>query len=68
MTRALTALTERSPSTWHRLFEERPVVGSGADDRMSDARHLGGDRGERLAPEMLVLGILGDISAIVFPE
>jgi hypothetical protein len=35
---------------------------------MCDARHLGGDRGERLAPEMLVLGILGDISAIVFPE
>ena len=35
---------------------------------MGDARHLGGDCGERLAPEMLVLGILGDVSAIMFPE
>ena len=32
---------------------------------MSDARHLGGDCGDCLAAEMLVLGILGDVAAIV---
>ena len=31
---------------------------------MRDARHLGGDGGDRLAPEMLVVGILGDVAAI----
>ena len=31
---------------------------------MRDARHLGGDGGDRLAAEMLVVGILGDVAAV----
>lgn len=30
---------------------------------MGDARHLGGDGGDRLAAEVLVVGILGDVAA-----
>jgi hypothetical protein len=61
---ALTAASERGPSTWHRPLIERPIVSSGADDCMRDARHLGGDGGDRLAAEMLVVGILGNVAAI----
>ena len=35
---------------------------------MRDARHLGGDGGDRLAAEMLVVGILGDVAAVARPE
>ena len=42
----------------------RTIIGSGADDRVRDARHLGDDGGDRLAAEMLVVGILGDVAAV----
>ena len=35
---------------------------------MRDASHFGRDRRERLAPEMLVLGILGNVAAVPIPE
>src|SRR5262245_35590128 len=68
MSCALTAASERGPSTWHRPLIERPIVGSGADDGVRDARHLGGDGSNRLAAEMLVAGLLGDVAAVARPE
>ena len=43
---ALTALAERGSSTWHPPFDEGPVIGTAFDDRVYDARHLGGNGGD----------------------
>src|SRR5205809_1107208 len=53
---------ERGSPTWYRPFDEGPVIGTGLDDRVNDAGHLGGDRGLRLAPEVGVMPIPGDIA------
>jgi hypothetical protein len=57
---ALTALAERGCSAWHPPFDEGPVIGTAFDHRVYDARHPGGNSGERLAPEVRVVAILGD--------
>ncbi len=59
---ALTALAERGSSTWHPPFDEGPVIGTAFDDRVYYARHLGGNGCERLAPEIRIVPILGDIA------
>ncbi len=49
-------------------FEEGPVVGTSLDEGVSDARHLGGDGGKRLAPEILIVAILGDMALELVAE
>src|SRR5215212_5035730 len=60
--RALTAHAERGSPTWHRLFNEGPVIGTALDDRVHDAGHLDGDRGQRLAPQVGIVPITGDVA------
>src|SRR5215207_8289820 len=55
--RALTAHAERGSPTWHRLFNKGPVIGTALDGRVHDAGHLGGDRGQRLAPQIGIMPI-----------
>src|ERR1700680_5067586 len=49
-------------------LREGPIVGSSLDQGMSDARHLGSDGGQGLAPEILVVAILGDVTPEVIAE
>src|SRR3954469_24478508 len=58
--RALTAHAERGSPTWRRPLNEGPVIGTALDDRVHHAGHLGGDRGQRLAPQVGIVPITGD--------
>ena len=49
--------TERGSPTWYRTLDEGPVVATGLDDGVHHARHLGGDRGQRLAPQVGVVPV-----------
>src|SRR3954452_24038264 len=55
--RALTAHAERGSPTWHRPLNKGPVIGTAFEDRVHHAGHLGGDRGQRLAPQVGLLPI-----------
>ena len=52
-----------SSSTWHRSFWEGPVICSGLDQGVNNARHLGGDGDNCLAPQILVLAIFRNMPA-----
>src|SRR3954454_1290681 len=58
--RALTAHAERGSPTWYRPLNKGPVIGTAFDDRVHHAGHLGGDRGQRLAPQVGVVPIACD--------
>src|SRR3954468_21430080 len=60
--RALTVHAERGSPTWHRPLNKGPVIGTALDDRVHDAGHLGGDRGQRLAPQVGVVPIACDVA------
>ena len=49
-------------------FEEGAVVCLGLDHGMGGARHLGGDRGERLALEMGIGVIASDVAFVLVAE
>ena len=66
--RASTALPERGPSTRRRLFEEGAVLFPAFDDGVNYARHLGGNCGERLALEIGIASISGDVALILFSK
>ena len=59
---ALTALQSGGSSTWHQPLLEGPVVCSGLDQGMNNARHLGSDGDGCLAPQILVLAIFGNVA------
>lgn len=65
---ALTALPRGALPPGHRLLDEGPAVGTALDDRVNDTGHLGGDRRERLAPEVGVAPVAGDIALELGPE
>lgn len=46
-----------------RPFKERTVLGSRLDDGVRNARHLGGERGHRLAAAIRIVGMPGDIAS-----
>ena len=65
---ALTAPAERGSPAWHRPFEEGPIIGTGFDDGMRGARHLGGNGSQRLALEIGVVAIPGDVALVLGSE
>lgn len=66
--RAPTAALERGSPAWHRPLEEGAVVDAALDDGVRGARHLRGDGRERLAPEIGIVPIPGDVSLEFAPE
>ena len=65
---ALTALTDRGPSTWYPPLEEGPVVGTAFDDGVHDAGHLGGNCSHRLAAQIGIVAILRDVAFELMTE
>ena len=59
---------ERGSPTWYRPLDEGPVVGTGLDDGVHHARHLGGDRGQRLAPQVGIVPVAGDVALELVAE
>jgi hypothetical protein len=59
---------ERDSSTWYPPFDEGPVIGTAFDDRVYDASHLGGNSGERLASEIRIVPIFGDVALEFVPK
>ena len=53
---------ERGSSAWHRPLDEGPIVGTALDDGVHDARHLGGNGCQRLALEIGIVAISGDVA------
>jgi hypothetical protein len=51
-----------------RPFEERPVLCPRLDNRVSHARHLGGERRHRLAATVGIVRVPGDISSELVAE
>src|SRR3954452_16437428 len=66
--RALTAHAERGSPTWHRPLNKGPVTGTAFDDRVHDAGHFGGDRGQRLAPQVGIVPVAGNIALELVAE
>ena len=60
--------TERGSPTWYRSLDEGPVVVTTFDDGVHHARHLGGDRGQRLAPQVGIVPIAGDVALELVAE
>ena len=60
--------SERDSPARYRPFVEGAVSFSALDDGMRCARHLGGNRSERFAPEIGIVRIPGDIARIFIPE
>src|SRR3954452_10246343 len=65
---ALTAHAERGSPTWYRPLNEGPVIGTALDDRVHHAGHLGGDCGQRLAPQVGIVPITGDVALELVAE
>jgi hypothetical protein len=65
---ALTALQREGSSTRHRSLHEGPVICSGLDQGMNNARHLGGDGDGCLASQILVLAVFGNMAAEAITE
>jgi len=65
---ALTAQQRGVLPSGVRPFDERKVLGSRLDDGMRDARHLGGERGHRLATAIRIVGMPGDIAPHLIAE
>ena len=59
---ALTAAQRGVLPSGVRPFKERTVLGSRLDDGVRNARHLGGERGHRLAAAIRIVGMSGDIA------
>src|SRR3954454_4014131 len=66
--RALTAHAERGSPTWYRPLNEGPVIGTALDDRVHHARHLDGDCGQRLAPQVRIVPITCDVALDLVAE
>ena len=60
--------TERGSPTWHRLLKEGTVIGTAFDDSVDDAGHLGGNSGERLAPQIRVVPIASNVTLELVAE
>ena len=55
-------------SAWHRPLKEGSIIGAGFDVGMNSARHLGGNGYQRLALEIGVVTVPGDVALILGPE
>ena len=56
---------ERGSSAWYRPIEEGTIIRTGPNDGMCGARHLGGNRCQRLALEIGIVAITDDIALIL---
>src|SRR5688572_30216238 len=59
---------ERGPPTWHRPLDKGPVIGTALDQRVNHTGHLGGDRGQRLAPPIGIVPVPGDVALELVAE
>ena len=59
---------ERGSPTWYRPLDEGSVIDTGLDDGVNNAGHLGGDRSQRLAPQIGIVPVSGDIALELVTE
>src|SRR5262245_45624288 len=57
--------TERGSSPRRRPLEEGTVLATALDDCVHDARHFGGDCGQRFSFQIGVVAIFGDVALIL---